>query len=58
MVKRFVYDGVNIFDNETGEYILTVWDIVRLLNELNDKYEDEKELVNQMNSFNNLQGGY
>ena len=33
MDKRFIYDGENIFDNETQEYVLTVWDIVDLLNE-------------------------
>lgn len=57
-MKRFIYDGENIFDNETQEYVLTVWDIVELLNELNEKYENEKELAKQIDNFNKLQGGY
>ena len=44
---RFVFDGKNIYDNLEDKYLESVWEIVEMLN-----------LLNETNVFNRLQGGY
>ena len=44
---RFVFDGKNIYDNLENRYLESVWEIVEMLN-----------LLNETNVFSRLQGGY
>ena len=37
MSDRFIFDGTNIYDNLSGKYLETVFEIVDMLNLLNEQ---------------------
>ena len=45
--ERFVYDGKNIYDTVNDKYLESVWEIVDMLNRLDN-----------LNTFNILSGSY